>query len=216
MRRVTFAVTYPPDLRHPLHRRLLDVDGAERAELLTWGPTADVTALLWVDGGRAVARDLLGAVGSLTTAQFVVGDGGTYAFVHQREYEFDDAVMALVSRSRVAFLPPVTFLDGGVVEFEAAGGAGALGEFYEGLGELGSVTVERVGDFERGRAAPSARLTDRQRSALETAVAAGYYDVPRTGSVREVAAELDCAASTAGELLRKAEAAVVSGYVGAT
>ncbi|WP_217493327.1 helix-turn-helix domain-containing protein [Haladaptatus sp. W1] len=42
------------------------------------------------------------------------------------------------------------------------------------------------------------------------ALDAGYYDVPRTGSVDDVAAALDCAHSTAGELIRKAESAVIS------
>ena len=41
----------------------------------------------------------------------------------------------------------------------------------------------------------------------------GYYAVPRTGDVDDVATELDCAHSTAGELLRKAEAALVTGFV---
>jgi len=45
------------------------------------------------------------------------------------------------------------------------------------------------------------------------AVDVGYYDVPRTGDTEAVAAALDCEPSTAGELLRKAEAAVVTDSV---
>jgi predicted DNA binding protein len=78
---------------------------------------------------------------------------------------------------------------------------------HDELAELGSVSIERVHPFER-RQSPAA-LTDRQRAALDAAVEVGYYEVPREGSVADVAAALDCAHSTAGELLRKAEAAVV-------
>jgi len=59
-----------------------------------------------------------------------------------------------------------------------------------------------VHDFQRGDTPAS--LTDRQRAALDTALDLGYYDVPRAASVADVAVELDCATSTAGELLRKA------------
>jgi predicted DNA binding protein len=54
-----------------------------------------------------------------------------------------------------------------------------------------------------------ARLTERQQEALVRAYELGYYETPRSVSFEEVAAELDCASSTANELLRRAEATVV-------
>ncbi|NNC24743.1 bacterio-opsin activator, partial [Salinisphaera sp. USBA-960] len=70
---------------------------------------------------------------------------------------------------------------------------------------------ERVRPFDRRRS--SSQLTDRQRAALETAVATGYYEIPREGSVADVADALDCSTSTAGELLRKSEATVLREFV---
>lgn len=212
MKRVAFRVTYPTELAHPIHRRIGEFDRVSRMELLMWGPTADVTTLSWYDADAGTVRRVLDAVASVTTADLVAGDGGTYAFVHQTEYELDADVLDLVSRSRVCFLPPVTFLADGDATFEAVGETSRLSEFYARLGERLDVGIERVREF--GREPSSAALTDRQRTALETAVAVGYYDVPRTASVEDVAAELDCAPSTAGELLRKAEAGVVTEHVG--
>lgn len=211
MRRAAFEVSYPAERAHPVHRALMGTAGASRAEILTWSPAGRVRTLVWYDGDEPTVRGLLDAVDSLTSATLVPGDGGTYVFGEQTEYELLDEVMALVAEARVAFLPPVTFLESGAARFDAVGAADRLSAFYDALGDVLPTRLRRVTAFERGRS--PATLTDRQRAALDAAVEAGYYAVPRTGSVADVAAALDCATSTAGELLRRAEAAVLREFV---
>ncbi|WP_049915757.1 helix-turn-helix domain-containing protein [Haloferax mucosum] len=211
MKRILFSITYPDRLVHPLHRRLVAESSVERAELLMWSPTEDATTLLWCDGDRAATERVVSGIDSLVSCQFVPETDGTYAFLRQDGYEFPTAVLDVIADSRVIFLPPVTFFDDGSVRCETVGEAAALSAFYEALSELGSVSIERVCDFER-RHSPS-RLSSRQRAALETAVSVGYYERPRDGSVADVADALGCATSTAGELIRKAEAAVIEAYV---
>ncbi|ESP87193.1 helix-turn-helix domain-containing protein [Candidatus Halobonum tyrrellensis] len=213
MRRVTFEVTYPPELAHPLHRRLTRESGVSRMELLAWGPTATVTTLSWYDADPETTAAVLAAVESIAERHLVESDEGTYAFVHQTDFEFADDLMDLVSQANVVFVPPVTFRDDGSATVEAVGETASLSAFHDRLTDLVDVRVERVRAF--GRRASSAALTDRQRAALDAAVTVGYYEVPRVGGVADVAAELDCAPSTAGELLRKAEAAVVTDYASA-
>jgi len=228
---VTFAVDYGDDLAHPIHRRLMtkrgttEQDGAKRGateqetaghdvgrmELLQWGPTAAVTALAWYDGPPAAVAELLETVETTVTQLVADDDGGTYAFTRQSEYRLGEPVIDLVERARVAFRPPVTFAATGTVRFDAVGESDDLGAFYEGLAALLDARIDRVRTFRRWPA--PARLTDRQRAALAAAVDVGYYAVPRTGDLDDVAAELDCAHSTAGELVRKAEAALVTGFV---
>jgi hypothetical protein len=229
MRQVTFETTYPPETAHPLHRRLTADGPVPRADLLFWEPTADVTKMIWFDAGPPPVREVLDAVDSTTEVQLVAADGGvgsgstdagseprsgggTYAFVRQSAYELPDAVLDVVADSRVAFVPPVTFRASGTARFAAVGESEALSEFYGALDAVVDTDVVRVREFRRWP--ESARLTDRQRAALEAAVAVGYYDVERSGSVADVAAELDYAHSTAGELLRRAESAVLTAFVG--
>lgn len=212
MKRVAFAVDYPPSLAHPMHRQLAE-SPVRRAELLMWGPMDTVTTLAWYEGGPAAVRTLLDAVESSTAVDLVPGDGGTYAFIHQTEYELGAPVLDLVADSGVVFLPPVTFEAGGRARFEAVGRSEFLAEFHADLREHVDATVERVAEFRRWET-PAVDVTARQREALSAAVGVGYYEVPRTGSVADVAAEIDCAGSTAGELLQKAEAALVRGFVG--
>jgi hypothetical protein len=214
MKRVALAVEYPPDLRHPLQASLREADALSRAALLLWGPTEAVTTLIWFDGDEVAVERALEAVESATRTHLVSGDGGTYAFVHQTDYEFAAPILDLLGESHVVFPPPVTFREDGRVEFDAVGESTALSEFHAALSDLGSVAIRRVEPYRRGESGET--MTDRQREALAAAVAVGYYEVPRTGSLDDVAARLDCARSTAGELLRKAEAALATAAVTST
>ncbi|WP_370628387.1 helix-turn-helix domain-containing protein [Halorientalis salina] len=65
---------------------------------------------------------------------------------------------------------------------------------------------DQVGEYDRGLQLSESLLTDRQQEAVRAAIDHGYYEVPRSGSVEDVAAALDCAPSTASNHLRKAEA----------
>jgi hypothetical protein len=214
VKRVTFAVTYPDALLHPVHREVVDRDGVTRADVVTWGPVGSATTLTHYDTAPEVVQSVLGAVDAVTDVSLVADDDGTYAFTRQSEYAFADALLDLVAAADAAFLPPLTLLADRSARFEAVGESGALAAFYEDLSGLVDTRVGSVRDFDR-RDVP-ATLTTRQRRALSIAVDAGYYDVPRTAGVADVAAELDCATSTAGELLRKAEAAVVRDAVDGT
>ncbi len=73
---------------------------------------------------------------------------------------------------------------------------------YEAAGV--STDLRSLGSYD-GRESPLAELTDRQREVVGTAYEMGYYDVPRTVSTAEVAADLDLDPSTVAEHLQRAE-----------
>lgn len=211
MKRIRFSIAYPDRFVHPLHERLVAAAGVSRAELLLWSPTADPTTLCWVDADRETTDRLVSAIDELVVRTLVPDADGTYAFLGQDEFAFAEEILARIAAAEVLFDPPVVFRDSGAVAFEAVGSSAALRAFHDSLAELGELTIERVAPFERTRS--TSPLTDRQFAALEAAVAAGYYEVPRSGTVADVATALDCAKSTAGELVRKAEATVLRNYV---
>lgn len=62
---------------------------------------------------------------------------------------------------------------------------------------------------ESEREAEASGLTDRQHEAVEAAVAAGYYEVPRECTLADVAADLNVDPSVASRLLRRAESRVM-------
>jgi predicted DNA binding protein len=210
MKRITCTVSYPSTLQHPLHAHVMGDGPLSRAVLLLWSPTADATTLLWCDGDRAATAAAVDAVDSVVARSFVTGDDGTYVFLRQDTYEFADALLETIAAVDVVFVPPVVFVETGDVRFEAVGDSEGLSRLCDRLGELGAVTIEQVRDF-RYRQSQSL-LPARQRAALDAAVDVGYYEIPRTGAIEDLATELDCATSTAGELLRKAESAVVRAH----
>jgi predicted DNA binding protein len=212
VKRVTFVATYPRSLTHPLHTELVDREGLSRADVLNWGPVGSATTLTWLDGDREAVAALYDAVDSVVETSLVAGDGGTYAFTRQVEYAFADELLELVAAAGVAFRPPLSFRGDRSARFEAVGESAAISGFYDELAAVLEVRIDAVHPFRAD--GTTAALTDRQRAALEAAADLGYYEVPRTAAVADVAAELDCASSTAGELLRNAEAALVTEYVG--
>jgi hypothetical protein len=211
VKRATFGVRYTESTAQPTHREVVRSDAVSRGELLTWGPAASVTSLLWFDGSPAAVAALLDGVDGVVESHLAPGDDGTHALVHRTDYEFEAAALELVAEASVAFVPPLVFAETGRLRFEAVGPRERLGEFHAALTDRFDAELERVSGFRR-RTEP-ATVTDRQRAALAAAVAVGYYEVPRSGGVADVAAELDCAASTAGELLRRAEASLVTAFL---
>lgn len=66
------------------------------------------------------------------------------------------------------------------------------------------VSLQRLQPYQI-RNTPLDALTDRQREVLEVAFDSGYYDVPRSGSAKDVASELDLDDSTVSEHLQRGE-----------
>lgn len=83
--------------------------------------------------------------------------------------------------------------------------------------EEGSVTIHRLVESpDCETASPGAEaLSDRQREALVTAFELGYFEVPRGATLTDVANELDIAAPSCSERLRRAQRALIAGSLDA-
>lgn len=85
----------------------------------------------------------------------------------------------------------------------------AIAEIPDGIG----VTLEGIGEYRPEMRQLASLLTDRQRELLELAVDAGYYEVPRRATLRDLADRADISAGTVGEHLRKIETKVITELV---
>jgi hypothetical protein len=192
----------------------LDEPGAERASLLTWNLSGDaVYALFYVLAPREPYLRALEEVGTMRGHDVApVEEGAFYLFVREDPSESLLRLQESFSSRELVVLPPFDYLPEGRLRMDALGDPDALRETVGAFPEGISASVETL----RSRPpAPGARepLTARQREALRAAGEAGYYDVPRSGSVADVAERLGVAESTAATHLRKAESALVSGYL---
>ncbi len=194
-----------------MHRYLDDAPDAERSRMLAWNLSAgDLThALFHVVADREPYVAALDGVDSVERYDVTaLDDGSFYVFVRERTGERLARFAAAFAGLDLVIVPPLTYLPGGRLRFEVVGEAGALRSVVEGVPDPLRADVERVGEYDHADAG-AASLTGRQRAALDAGLEVGYYDVPRTGGVDDVAAALGCAPSTASDHLRKAEAALV-------
>jgi predicted DNA binding protein len=132
-----------------------------------------------------------------------------YVYVCQETREADVAFRRAFADLDLVVVPPVVYDTEAAMRFTIVGEGPHLRQLLEDVPDDIDVTVEGVGEYDRRHGTLAADVTDRQQEAVAAAAAVGYYDVPRTGSLADVAAELGCAESTASNLLRRAEAGVM-------
>lgn len=137
-----------------------------------------------------------------------------YGYVEIGMAKLDGALLDLFDFSRLVVVPPVVFTGTDRVQLTVLGEQGALRRVFERVPDAFDVEVERISEHRRRAETLAGRLTARQFEALEVAHEIGYYEVPRTGSLADVAAELDCSESAASRLLRSGESAIVGAAIG--
>lgn len=153
----------------------------------------------------------------------VLGEMGDYEDVVELDLLWSDEGAALVqfeSSTPALMLPAVR---AGVplrTPFEIGDGRATweLTTSRERLAELGeqfdaagiAYELVSIGDVEPN--SPADVLTDRQREVLGHARDLGYYDVPRTATLTEVAESLGIAKATASDTLHRAESHLVEWF----
>ena len=198
---------------HPVHRRLTRDDALVRDELLH-GHRADEgpdTLLFYVEGDREAYVEALESTDRVVDYEVTpLDEDACYAYVRERSSAFEDELRAAFERPGLLVVPPVTFRSDGTARLTVVGEPAALQAALEDVPAEARVDVDRVGEYDGAPPGRRPDLTERQREATAAALAVGYYDVPRSGSLDEVAERLDCAPGTASEHLRKAERAALT------
>lgn len=131
-----------------------------------------------------------------------------YCFVHVTEQDLLSELLAIADENALLIERPVQFVSEGVALTVAGTAAGLQGAFQDATNAV-RVDVEWSSKYDPGTGDALCQLTPRQREALRTAYELGFYENPRRSDYQELAEALDCAPSTANELLRRAETAVV-------
>lgn len=84
-----------------------------------------------------------------------------------------------------------------------------LSRMYEAITERGlPITVDSIHELDEATA--DRPLTENQRRTLETALATGYYDIPRETTLSDLAEEMDISHQALSERLRRAHKQLVT------
>lgn len=129
-----------------------------------------------------------------TLARYEAEGSGFYEFVEQSSLAPEYPVVVRNGWFTVDFTATRDAFDA----FQA--GLDASPRSYELLSVVGSVDNQDL-------------LTDRQREVLERALQMGYFEVPRDCTLADIASELDVDKSTASEIIRRAQARIVTRYL---
>lgn len=217
MRYLDATLKLPPELRHPMEEYMRESDAIEHAEILAWNLTPERVeyVLAYVDGAMEPYRERIESVDTIRDAMLSrIEEGSFYVYVCQETREADQQWRQAFDRRSLVVVPPIVYDEGGT-RLTVVGAAEDLRALLAGIPDRIDVNVEEVSNYDRRHATVAGGMTDRQLEAVSVAVELGYYRVPREADLGDVAGALECAESTASNLLRKAEASVMDRLVGA-
>jgi len=204
--------------RHPMEAFIVESDAVGREELVSFnfaGSEDEEYLLFYVEGDLATYEAAISGVDSVRDYQLTaIDDDRFYAYVVQEEREPYTAFRRPFDERNLVLVPPVVWPGDGTIRMTIVGDGDDLQGLVAEIPDAIGVDVERIGDYDRRHGTVAGGLTDRQYEAVRVAVETGYYAEPRTATLDDVAAELDCATSTASDHLRKAEARVMARLVG--
>ncbi|MDH5019686.1 helix-turn-helix domain-containing protein [Halobacterium rubrum] len=217
MKHLRVRLGFPPATRHPMHQFLVEHPEMHREELWSWNFTGEAPVVLFrVEGLREPYRKRIAAVDDIEEFELTTGgDGWFYSFVRATPTDDEWECLLAFAYASLLVVPPVVYSDEGDAVFDVVGDPDDLRGLLAQLPGDVDTTVERVGEYDRRRG-PSVPMTDRQRDVVAVAVDLGYYEVPRTATLDDVAAEVGVASSTVSDHLRKAESAVMASLRGVT
>lgn len=138
-----------------------------------------------------------------------IDDETFYAYAVMDIRAADETLLGAFDESSLVIVPPLVYTGRERVHVTVLGEPDALSGLLTRFPDDIGIEVQRVSDHQRRAETLAGRLTMRQFEAMETARELGYYDVPRSGSLAEVATALGCSESAASTLLRTVESKLV-------
>jgi len=213
---VDMRVVLPDDLAHPMVEFIREEDVIRYEEVVAWNilPGEDVEyELFYVEADREPYEAQVRSVDSILDYEISqVDEESFHVWVCNETREEDRQWRMAFAALSLVVVPPIAYDSQGGLHMVVVGAGEGIQTMLDSLPQGIEVEVKEIGTYERRRGLAGA-MTTRQREAVRTAVDLGYYEVPREAELDAVAAELDCADSTASELLRRAEAGVLSTLV---
>lgn len=213
MKSVWITLEYSPAGTPPFLEAVFESPDIDR-EVILGGQTVDGVEILtsFVYGKRDAYETLLDEDDGVLEYEITPDSDGFFLYLRRELGERGASLLESISRETVVVVPPITVHSDRTIHMALVGHPDDLGAIVEDVPAGMSVDVRQV---HNAITTTPSRLSERQEEALQTAWDLGYYDVPRTSGIEGVADELDCAVSTASELLRRAEARLVEQTVAA-
>lgn len=212
MKSMSVELQYSDEALIPLHRGLCESPDLDR-EIILGGQSVDgvETISSFVYGNPDAYESLLIEQESVLEYDITPDEDGFFVYLRQELGPEGMSMMNSLAQDTVVIVPPIEFRSDQTMRMTVVGHPGDLKAISGSIPEGISIDILKVGD---GVIPAETSISERQQDALRVAWDLGYFDVPRRNGIETVAEELDCAVSTASELLRRGEAHAISQLLG--
>ncbi|WP_339102877.1 helix-turn-helix domain-containing protein [Haloterrigena salinisoli] len=207
MKSMGIELEYALEALPPLHAGICESPDIDR-EIIVGGRAIDgiETITSFVYGDSEAYASLLEDLEAVREYDITTTDDGFFCYL-RRDLGADGlSLLNALAQETVVVVPPIEVGSDRTIRLTLVGHPSALTTVVEEVPDGIRLDVQWVSD-EVTVSGPA--VTERQTAALRTARDVGYYEIPREAGIETVAAELDCAVSTASELLRRGEANAV-------
>ncbi|MFP8954822.1 helix-turn-helix domain-containing protein [Natrialbaceae archaeon A-arb3/5] len=207
MKSMRIELRYAPESITPIHETICSSPDLER-EIILGGQAVEgvETITSFVTGEPDAYEPLLADRSAVLEYDITPSSDGFFLYLRQELGPDGTSLLNALAQETVVVVPPIDVRDDRTMGLTLVGHPDDLRTVVDGMPDGIDLTVLRVGDSVAGR---ETAVSDRQREALEAAVEVGFYEIPRRNGIEAVADELECAVSTASELLRRGEAGAV-------
>ncbi len=212
MKTVRLTLQHTAETVHPMHRFVADSDAFDAYRMVhgSFSDDDEHAFIFHVVGDADRYETALAEFGGVTKYELTrLNDRAFSVYVRDVPDDVGTQLIDTFSQGSLVPLPPLEYRSDWSVRFSIVGESDDLQRALTDAPDGIDAIVEQVGEYD-GSDAVTSRLTPRQREAVRVVRELGYFDVPRSAGVDDVAAELDCAPGTAAEHLRKAEQRVMT------
>lgn len=214
MKSMRVELRYSDEALIPLHRGLCDSPDLDR-EIILGGQSVDgvETISSFVYGSPDAYESLLAEQESVLEYDITPEEDGFFVYLRQELDPEGMSIMDSLAQDTVVIVPPIEFRSDRTMRMTVVGHPEDLRVVSDSIPEGISIDILKLGDDVMTF---RTTISDRQQDALQVAWDLGYFDVPRRNGIEAVATELDCAVSTASELLRRGAAHAIRQVLGTT
>ncbi|RQG93255.1 bacterio-opsin activator [Natrarchaeobius halalkaliphilus] len=207
MKSMHVSLAHDAETLSPIHAAICDSSDLER-EVILGGQAVDgvETITSFVTGEARAYEPALEGLDGVHEYDVTPADDGFFLYL-RRDLEAEGlSMLTALAQETVVVVPPIEIRADRTIRLTIVGHPTDLTTVLEELSAGVTADVLWVSDSVTVTDSP---VSDRQLEALEVARNVGFYEIPRRNGIEAVATELDCAVSTASELIRRGEAAVV-------
>lgn len=207
MKSVRVSLEHDPTALAPIHERICASSHLDREIILGGQSVDDVeTITSFVYGEVAAYESILQSIETVREYDTTVADDGFFLYLRRELGSEGRSLLNALAQETVVIVPPIEVRSDRTIRMTVVGHPADLTTVIEELSN--GVTVDVLWTSDSVTVA-GPTVSDRQLTALRAAQELGFYEVPRRNGIEAVADELDCAVSTASELLRRGEANAV-------